>query len=369
MIEEKITVKKAFDVFDDVESFDRKNDEHAKLLDLYNSMPIIVPKSGEVLSGVYQGISSNQFVFTSVGLKDDIRVDNKPYELKYLESLNIGDSLDLLITDVNEEQYMIKGSISQVYESRAHEVLKEIDSNEYVIAVVNSLNPAGYNIEIIKDGVSLPGFMPNTLAGINRLYEPESILHHEFEVMIESFSESEGTYIVSRKRYLQSLIHEEASKLVYGDVYTGSVTGTTPFGVFVEFSTCDSIPRSLTAMIHKDNLREDWQDRIKEIVPGFEVQFYIKEVIKERGNRFKIILTQILRESLWDSIEVGQMFEGVVKDVKKFGTLVSLDEETVGLIHTSELEKINKKFEKGDTIKVKVLSMDRTSRKISLTSK
>jgi hypothetical protein len=45
--------------------------------------------------------------------------------------------------------------------------------------------------------------MPNTLAGINKLYDPTSI-GETFQVMIESFSEYEGTYIVSRRKYLQS---------------------------------------------------------------------------------------------------------------------------------------------------------------------
>ena len=94
---------------------------------------------------------------------------------------------------------------------------------------------------------------------------------------------------------------------------------------------------------------------------------YREEVIKEKGKRFKIILTQILRETLWDTIKNGQVIEGTVKDVKKFGTLINLDEETVGLIHTSEMQKINKSFDKGDSVSVKVLSVDRTSRKIFLT--
>jgi ribosomal protein S1 len=83
--------------------------------------------------------------------------------------------------------------------------------------------------------------------------------------------------------------------------------------------------------------------------------------------REKIILTQILRETLWDNIKNGQTLKGVVKDVKQFGTLVSLDDETVGLIHTSEMEKLKIRFQPEQEIKVKVLSVDRSSRKIFLT--
>jgi hypothetical protein len=50
----------------------------------------------------------------------------------------------------------------------------------------------------------------------------------------------------------------------------------------------------------------------------------VKEIIKD-----KIILTQILRETLWDNIKNGQIIDGRVKETKQFGVLVSLDEETM----------------------------------------
>jgi ribosomal protein S1 len=198
--------------------------------------------------------------------------------------------------------------------------------------------------------------MPNTLAGINKLYDQNSIIGHTFNVMIESYAEQEGTYIVSRRKYLQTLIPAAIKELDYSQVYKGHVTGTTPFGVFVEFNEC------LTGMIHKANVNPEWQNKLSEIKPGFEIDFYVKEIIKD-----KIILTQILRETLWDNIKNGQIIDGVVKDVKQFGTLVNLDEETVGLIHTSEMEKIKRNFSAGQELKVKVLSVDRMSRKIFLT--
>jgi ribosomal protein S1 len=268
----------------------------------------------------------------------------------------MGDMIDVLITDVNQDVFMIKGSVSSLYESRAHANLKALKEGEPVMVTVKSLNPAGYDVELSHGGVTLPGFMPNTLAGINKLYDQNSIVGQTFNVMIESYSQQEGTYIVSRRKYLQTLIPEAVKELNYGEVYKGHVTGTTPFGVFVEFNEC------LTGMIHKANVNPEWQEKLNQIKPGFEIDFYIKEVIKD-----KIILTQILRETLWDNIKNGQFIEGTVKDTKAFGTLVNLDDETVGLIHTSEMEKLGKRFTPGQDIKVKVLSVDRMSRKIFLT--
>lgn len=323
---------------------------------LYNSIKLDIPQVGNVVRSNYQGIMANQFVFSVDGFKDDVRVEDKPGEAKYLKNCNTGDEVDVLITEVNHGQYFIKGSIASLYESRAHENLKSLEEGESVTAYVRALNPAGYDVEITNGGVTLPGFMPNTLAGINKLYDPTSIVGDTFQVMIESFSENEGTYIVSRRKYLQTLIPEEISNLEFNVLYSGRVTGTTPFGIFVEFNEC------LTGMIHKANVTEEWQNRISEIKPGQEIEFFIKEIIKE-----KIILTQVLRETLWDTIKNGQLIDGRVKDVKQFGALVILDDETVGLVHTSEMEKLGKKFSSGQDIKVKVLSVDRQSRKIFLT--
>jgi len=323
---------------------------------LYGSIKLEIPQVGNVVRSNYRGIMANQFVFSVDGFKDDVRIEDKPNEAKYLKNCNTGDEVDVLITEINHGQYFIKGSIASLYESRAHENLKSLEEGESVTAYVRALNPAGYDVEITNGGVTLPGFMPNTLAGINKLYDPTSIVGDTFQVMIESFSEHEGTYIVSRRKYLQTLIPQEIGNLEFNTLYGGRVTGTTPFGIFVEFNEC------LTGMIHKANVTEDWQNRISEIKPGQEIEFYVKEIIKE-----KIILTQVLRETLWDNIKNGQIIEGRVKDVKQFGTLVILDDETVGLIHTSEMEKLGKRFVSGQDIKVKVLSVDRTSRKIFLT--
>jgi ribosomal protein S1 len=329
--------------------------QKALLNSLYDSMVVNVPQQGEVYTLTYVGMNKESLMFEG-GFKDYVRVDNKPHELKYFKSLNIGDEVDLLISKVNNRNYLIEGSIAQLYETKAHDTIKALREEDSIIAFIKEMTPAGYNVELQHDTIILPGFMPNTLAGINRLSEPETIVGKSLPVMIESFSREEGTYIVSRRKYLQSLIPEAIKQLKLNTVYTGNVTGTTEFGVFVEFNDC------LTGMIHKTNIDPDWADRIKQIPAGYEIQFYVKEIIKDS----KIILTQILKETLWDTIKIGQTLTGKVKENKQFGTLLFLDEETIGLIHNSELEKSGKTFNAGQTVKVKVIAIERMNRKIYL---
>lgn len=325
--------------------------------EMYDMITNIVDfKIGDVVEGTLAGENDNEIMF-EIGAKDYVRIEKSKAEIPFFEGKKIGDSMEMLITSKSDVPYNITGSVASIYEARAHESLSSIDFEDSVTVYVRELTPAGYNLDLSHDGVKLSAFMPHTLAGINKLHESarEELVGRQIQVMIESFSREKGTYIVSRRKYLKSLMPKAIKKLKYNEVYEGHVTGTTPFGVFVEFEEC------LTGMIHKSNINPDYADKIKEIKPGTEIAFYIKEIIKE-----KIILTQVIKESLWDEIKIGQKINGNVKAIKPFGALITLDEETIGLIHTSELDRNKSTIQEGDDIDVKVLSVDKLNRKIFL---
>lgn len=75
-----------------------------------------------------------------------------------------------------------------------------------------------------------------------------------------------------------------------------------------------------------------------------------------------------------EKFQVGQIIEGTVTGIKPFGAFVSLDATTQGLVHISHithgyLENINDAIKVGDTVKVKILSIDSEKGKISLSIK
>ncbi len=324
-----------------------------KLLD-----SIVTLNIGDTVNAIIIAEIDDSIIVSIANSKDSIYIDKSRREIPFLQGKSIGDELKVVITSITDKPYLVKGSTSAIHEKKLKQDLKNPSEMEAYDATIKTWTPAGYTLDLIYDDVILPAFMPNTLAGVNKLHNPESIVGETMKVMIESFSDEKGTYIVSRRKYLQTQIFQEIKKIKYDTVYGGHVTGTTPFGVFIEFNGC------LTGMIHKTNINPDWQDKLDQIKPGMEIDFYIKEIIKD-----KIILTQILKESLWDTIKNGQKITGKVKDLKPFGVLVQLDEETVGLIHISEVEKNGGKrsLVKDAIVDVKVLSQDRGQRKIFLT--
>jgi ribosomal protein S1 len=265
-----------------------------------------------------------------------------------------------MIKSVKEKNYFVIGSIDLILQQKASELLEEgIYEDRIFMGYVKELTAAGYIVILDVDGFESEVFMPKTLAGINKLPDPESIVGKTFEVMIENKT-NEG-YIVSRKKFLKTLIKDKVEELEYNKKYSGNITGSTDFGIFVEFNEC------LTGMIHKANIDKEQIPNISDVKPGQYIEFYVKEIIKEKGRPEKIILTQVQTESLWDTIKVGDVLNGVVKSNKQFGTLIQLDEGTVGLIHVSELEKFDKtELEEDTEVKVKVIAIQRGDRKIFL---
>ncbi|NLJ88849.1 MAG: S1 RNA-binding domain-containing protein [Epulopiscium sp.] len=75
-----------------------------------------------------------------------------------------------------------------------------------------------------------------------------------------------------------------------------------------------------------------------------------------------------------EKFQVGQIVEGTVNSIKPFGAFITLDESTQGLVHISQisqgfLKDINEAVSVGDKVKVKILSIDDNTKKISLSMK
>jgi len=318
-------------------------------------------EEGSIIEGKVIKITEKDITL-DINNKDNIIIDRKGSEERVCNQLSVGQVMDVLVKTVSEYPFMIKGTISDLVRMKVDTKMKEFfESKVPINAHVKELIPAGYMLNIDIDNINIDAFMPNTLADVNKLYNPEILLGQDINVMLETLQQDKGIYVVSRKRYLKTLIADKVKSLKLNDkekVYTGHVTGTRDFGVFVQFEEC------LTGMIHKANINEKFRDSILTIEPGTEVDFYVKDVIKGGS---QIILTQTLEESLWDTVRVGDKITGKVITVKPFGALIALDYETNGLIQTTYINKNDKTLKSGDKVDVIVISIIRDDRKIYLT--
>lgn len=90
-------------------------------------------------------------------------------------------------------------------------------------------------------------------------------------------------------------------------------------------------------------------------------------------SRIRIIVSEIhatakkqkaAKKEFLNKIEVGQVYDGVVKNIESYGAFVELGEGVEGLLHISEVDhnrisKIEKVLNTGDTVKVQVIKVEK----------
>lgn len=314
------------------------------------------PKIGEKVTGKLIN-KTDRYAIVDFKGKSPVRIDINSQENSILETKELGESIEVIVTDMLPKSHDIIGSAFKVRSYDLQKFLKNVSENEMILTgMVLKTSHAGYDINLNIDGKEHILFMPHLLADMNKLPDPESLIDTEIDFMIlENNKDGNISYVASRKHYLQTLVKNEKNKLNKGDVCQGHVTGSNDTAVFVQFNTC------LTGMIHKSNLSPEAQELLPNIPSGTLIEFYIKDFIKD-----KIFLTQVWRDSLWDSISVKDKLNGTISAIKTFGILVDLDYETKGLIQTHNIKSDISMYNVGQVINVKVINVNKDQRQITL---
>jgi len=277
-----------------------------------------------------------------------------------VEQLEVGMEIDVKIK-TNKKTGDVIASISDAIKEVKLKEIKEAIGNSTIgfTAKVKELIHGGYWVDV----AGIKCFMPGSLAGLNKLHNFDAIVGKDIVVMPITFSREKDTIVVSHREYLRTMIPTTIEKLneTIKEPRTGFVTGTTKFGVFAEFDEC------LTGLIPKAELSEDLQKQLddRSIKPGDEITFWAKEVISDR----KIILSQLgPKIDLWDGIDEKykpmMITEGKVTKVTSYGAFVELEKGISGLIHKSKLKGAD--LSKGDTLNVKIGSVNVSDRKITM---
>lgn len=215
-------------------------------------------------------------------------------------------------------------------------------------AKILSRNGGGFLVDVN----GLHGFLPGSLAAANIVRDFESLLGKEIYVMVEDYLKDVGTFVFSHKKYLTHILPSKIEELSLTEKYTGSVTGTAKFGIFVEFHEI------FTGLIHTSKMTPEMRESFKNNPPaaGTEISFWIKEITSDK----KIILTDedptIRMRELEDFKEknLGIITGGEVVSIQPFGTLVKLQKDIVGLISQKEIKSKKKKYSVGEHVMVNV---------------
>ena len=328
------------------------------------SIELKEPTEGSVVNGKVVSVS-NGFAHIDVNWREDASLDLSKENPEYLKYIQAGFPIEVLIekiTGVPGKNSSIMASYSKNIQSKKkEEILSSINSPIAYSAKVKELIHGGYFVDI--DGIRC--FMPGSLGGMNKLVNFESLLGKTIYVMPINYSKEKDYIVVSHRDYLKKLIPEAVSSLEFAKEYSGFVTGCSKHGIFVEFNDC------LTGLIARKDINKESIDDFdnRKIKSGDAISFYVSEIV----DNDKIVLSQNLQESqpsAWDNIEdrvkIPSFVTGKVKRIVKYGLFVEIEPKIVGLLHKSHLDE-NSEFEVGQEIEVKIVKIDKESKKVDFT--
>jgi small subunit ribosomal protein S1 len=225
--------------------------------------------------------------------------------------------------------------------------------------------------EVLVDiGYKAEGVIPSNELSIRKSVDPadEVELGEEIDALVLTKEDAEGRLILSKKRAR----FEKAWRRIEiaadsGEPVEGSVIEVVKGGLILDLGVRGFLPASLVDIRRVHNLDE------------FMGQTLECKVIELNRSRNNVVLSRRavleeerkeVREQILGRLEPSQVVEGKISNIVDFGAFVDLD-GIDGLIHISELSwsHVNHPSEVvaiGDTVRIKVLDIDRDRQRISL---
>ena len=275
-----------------------------------------------------------------------------------------GTQLDVVVFKDKSGAY--NGSLAAGYEnSLKNELLASIKAETTAYTVrIDSTCPGGFMVNL--SGIKC--FLPGSLAAANRIIDFQSFVGRIINVMIETYDEKRDIFVVSFKKYLKHIIDAKVEELSLTQKYTGTVTGTSNAGVFVEWD------EYYTGLIPAEEFENSGVKM--DLNSGGSVSFYVSDF--RNPNRIVLRLNppeekdrdlQELRDISLSEDKENKIYRGTVTKVKGFGVFVKLENGIVGLVEKDYLAGNPKDYEVGSEMAFTVLDVELQSSKLYLKEK
>ena len=225
--------------------------------------------------------------------------------------------------------------------------------------------------EVLVDiGYKSEGVIPVSELSIRRSVNPadEVSVGEEIDALVMQKEDAEGRLILSKKRARFELAWKAIEAAAEsGEAVNGRVIEVVKGGLILDLGVRGFLPASLVDIRRVQDLEE---------FTGKELRCKVIELNRSRNN---VVLSRRavlederkeMRQAILDRLNPGDVVDGQISNIVDFGAFVDLDGMD-GLIHISELSwsHVNhpsEVLEIGQTVKVKVLDIDRERQRISL---
>ncbi|WP_127345643.1 30S ribosomal protein S1 [Lactobacillus amylolyticus] len=261
-------------------------------------------------------------------------------------------------------------SLTRLKEREAYNKLqKDYEAGTPIEGTVTSSVRGGLLVD-----VGTRGFLPASLISNHYVSDLKPYMGKTMKLKITEIDPNKNRLILSHKDLIEEEREEAfdkvASQLVVGDVIEGKVSRLINFGAFIDVGGVDGL-------VHISEISYKHVDKPSDVLKvGQDVKVKVIGIDNDR-NRISLSIKQTEPspfEQATANLHEGDIFEGEVKSLTNFGAFVEVADGIQGLVHVSEIS--NKHVDKpsdvlkvGQTVKVKVLNIDPSDRRISLSIK
>lgn len=360
------------------EQFQNENHETMESLMRSEDAGLEFPIQGEIRQGVIASISTSQ-ILVSVGSKSEGVIMGRELEqipTSDREALTVGQGIPVYVINPEDQNGNVVLSYVRAREAMGWEVVEKMqESSEAFEGKIDGYNKGG--LIVLVHG--LRGFIPASQISMARrsLVQGDTpdrwakMIGETISVRIIEVDRARRRLILSERaanpESRQSLKERVIEGLEEGQVYTGRVTSVADFGAFVNVNGADGL-------VHLSELSWERVQHPSEVLEvGQEVKVKVISVDKEK-KRIGLSI-RALQGDPWNEkvakFKVGQLVEGTVTRLTKFGAFARLEGDVEGLIHISELSenRINhpkESVKEGDVLTLRVIRIDEDQRRIGL---
>lgn len=321
---------------------------------------------GSIVGGKVIEVRSNE-VLVDIGYKSEGLIDGA--EFSDLAQVNVGDQLDVLLDQIEDDSGMVILSKQKAEEKLQWErVLKSCAEGSVINGIIRNRVRGGMIVDV--NGVE--AFLPGSQVDVIPVHHTDDYVGREFEFKIIKINEDRRNIILSRRELIEERLKVKKRELLAtieaGQVRRGKVKNITDFGVFVDLDGMDGL-------LHITDMSWGRIRHPSEMVKvGEELEVVILDVNQER-ERVSLGLKQ-RTENPWDGIEgkfpVGSRLRGRVVNLVPYGAFVELEAGVEGLVHVSEISwtkriaRASDVLDIGDEVDVVVLNVSKEEQKIAL---
>jgi small subunit ribosomal protein S1 len=367
-----LPVQTAHDDFD--WSVDKRNvtsytkEEKEKYDKVYDNT-FVQLNDGELMKGLVVGLTKTDVVL-NIGFKSDGLISLN--EFRDQPNLKIGDEVEVMVVDKEDRNGHLNLSRRQARITRAWERIMEVHkTGEVITGTVTSKTKGG----LIVDVFGMETFLPGSQIDVKPVTDYDQFVGKTMEFKVVKINETIKNAVVSHKALIESDIEaqraEIISKLEKGQVLEGTVKNITDFGAFMDLGGLDGLlyitDISWGRITHPGEVLK-MDQKINVVVLDFD----------DEKKRISLGLKQLTPHP-WDvlaeNISEGNIVKGRVVNIEDYGAFLEIMPGVEGLVHVSEITwantPINAKefFKLGDEHEAKIVTLDKASRKMSLSIK